>query len=461
MKQKMKNDSGQLVSLSSWLISRQPSSLPDDIKLTARRCIIDTLGVMLAGSDRPVTRGLRSLVVNDKGRSSLTGTRLRASAQDAALVNATAAHAFDFDDNCYAGFIHGSAVIVPAALAVAEDLGASGEDFLTAVAVGSECLYRLCKSLKNISYHHGWWTTGTLGPVGACSAAARLLGLNEEQTAQALAMALSSGAGTKAVFGTDCKPLMAGYASQRGVMAALLARNGVGGPLDLLSHSAGLVSLCNEGQLESSWLQEDCPLWCLRDPGIDIKRIPVCLSSHAAVDAVLELSKQQTFSVEDIASIECDVPDIVRINLIYDQPVSGQQAQFSLPFAIANTLLHGDIRLSHLSEDNIRDSRLRSVMRKVSYHTSERWRTAAAQGQAPEGAEVSIHLHSGAELKCYVAKARGAATHPINRQELSNKFMQCCENKMNPQKAGWLLDQLWQVDRLDSVLRLEPGDLSE
>lgn len=440
------NKRPSLVALAEWLSSQKTAALPQEILHIAKRSLIDTLGVMLAGSQHHVARRVRETLPLAPGSANLVGCTVQTDPITAALINGVAAHALDFDDNCYAGFVHGSAVVVPAALAVADSTGAQGESLLKAIALGSECQYRLGMALNNELYHSGWWTTGMLGSVGACAAAATILDLDTTECANALGMAVVSAAGMKAVFGTDSKALLAGSASQRGVMAVLMAQAGISGPIDAIEHSAGLVALCNNHQLVEKWLQEPPTEWCLRVPGIDIKRFPLCLSSHAAVDALLFLQRQHAFTVAEVAYIECDVPDIVRTNLKYDQPLNAQQAQFSLPFAIAQALLAGEITLSQLETSHVLSPALQELMTRVSYHTSECWKTPERASHAPEGAEITVHLHNGTTYRRFVAQARGTASLPLSDDELSTKFTQCCQPILGRSKTQKLLTGLWHID---------------
>ncbi|KGT92856.1 hypothetical protein NG99_13000 [Erwinia typographi] len=440
------NQRPALASLAEWLINQRTAVLPDDILHIARRCLIDTVGVMLPGSTRSVSEKIRQTLPLGEGEACLIGLDRRTDPLSAALINGVAAHALDFDDNCYAGFVHGSAVIIPAALAVADTCGASGEQLLRAVALGSECQYRLGMALDNQLYHAGWWTTGMLGAVGACAAAAVLLDLDSGQCANALGMAIACASGMKAIFGTDSKPLLAGLAAQRGIMCAFMAQAGMSGPVDVIEHPAGLVALCNNRRLIRKWVQEPSSQWCLREPGIDVKRIPVCLSSHAAVDALLCLRQQHGFTARDVTRIECNVPEIVCINLKYDRPVNGQQAQFSLPFALAQALIAGDVTLSHLDDANVLTPELQTLMAKVSSHTGTRWSEATLATLAPEGAEITVYLNNGNSHSHFVAKARGAASAPLSDDELSNKFMQCCQSVMPGDSAHKLLTHLWRIE---------------
>lgn len=195
------------------------SSIPAPVRQTACRALIDTFGVALAGSQTPLIRQLVTILTTE-GEAGIAGHHRQVGALEAARVNGCAAHALDFDDNCYAGFVHGSAVIVPAALAVAQQCHCDGAALLASIVAGSECQYRLGEALGQTLYHRGWWTTGVLGVVGAAVAASHLLNLDVSRTAHAIAIALSATGGNKSAFGSDAKPVMAGLAAERGVLGS-------------------------------------------------------------------------------------------------------------------------------------------------------------------------------------------------------------------------------------------------
>ncbi|MFM2478665.1 MmgE/PrpD family protein [Celerinatantimonas sp. MCCC 1A17872] len=439
-----------LVSLANYLNHQKEQVLPNRIIHIAKRCLIDTLGVALAGSQHLAVRKARCALSTGGKGAHFIGCREQSSSATAALVNATAAHVLDFDDNCYAGFVHGSAVIVPAALAMAETLNVTGKELLKAIALASECQYRVGMLLDNELYYQGWWTTGILGTIGACAAAATLLQLNAEQSACAFGIAVASSCGMKNIFGTDCKSLMAGIAAQKGITAAILAKEGLSGPTDALEHPSGLINLCNNGHSNPDQFKIDTQTWCLEEVGVDIKRIPLCLSSHAAVDALLHLKHQHHLTVEQIQRIDCDVPQIVVTNLIYDKPQTAQQAQFSLPFAIAQSCLSDTITLDHLCDENLQCEQLNSLMAQVSYTSSSQWDLAQMAKEAPEGAEVTVHLKDGTSYSHFVAKARGAASVPLDDEEISAKFSQCAQGVLSQNNIHKLLDDLWHIEAINT-----------
>ncbi|NWE48325.1 MmgE/PrpD family protein [Pseudomonas gingeri] len=444
-----------LVALSRWSSTVRLEQVPSAVRYAAKRCLIDTLGVTLAGSHSDVATQARTigLAVSATGHSELLGHAQRLSAPAAAFVNATAGHALDFDDNCYPGVVHGSVVIMPAALAVTQMRDLDGAALLMAFVVGAECEYALANALTRQLYERRWWTTGLLGVVGACAAACHALGLDAERTASALGIALSGTAAMKACFGTDAKALMAGRTSEAGVMAALLAEQGSRGPVDIVEHANGLAVMFNAGVLKT--LPPLGEPWNLLDPGVDIKRIPLCLSSHAAVDALKDILGSGGVAVTDIAEIICDVPPIVIQNLTHDLPTQRQQAQFSMPFAMAGTCLLGDITLAALTPESINRPDMQRLMKRVRMHSSERWNSEWLD-QAPEGAWVKVVRNDGGSVERFCARPLGAAVNPLSRAQLHDKFMGCVTPAMPTAQAQALFEHLEQLERIPRVRRLLP-----
>ncbi|WP_197028151.1 MmgE/PrpD family protein [Bosea sp. 117] len=441
--------------IAAWSSGFDGGAVPPAVRAVARNCLIDTVGVALAGSTAAVAGRARQVAVATSalGACRLFGTPLKLAAPAAAAVNGTAAHALDFDDNCYAGVVHGSAVIVPAAFAVAEMADASGNALVDAVIAGSEAEYALGAAATMTLYEKGWWTTGVLGPVGAAAASARLLGLDAQATGAALGLALAGTGGAKAAFGTDAKPLLAGRAAEAGVLAALLAAQGASGPLDAAEHPRGFAALFNGGVFDVAAIAALGTGWRLLDPGIDVKRIPVCLSSHAAVDAVLDLVRAHEVPVGAIARISCDVPPVVIANLAYEKPRTRQEAQFSMNFAIAASLLKGDLGLAHLDDALVREPAVVALMARISSFTGPRW-DAAARLAAPEGAHVRIELDDGRVLEGFRAFPRGAAADPLRDEEIDAKFLACAALAIRPAQADALLGRLRTIETQPSVRRM-------
>jgi 2-methylcitrate dehydratase PrpD len=273
----------------------EPLELPHAALVAGRRAILDTIGVTLAGSHEEAVRILRT-VVAPAGPATLLGCGTSASALDAALLNATAAHALDYDDTHASFRGHPSATIVPAALAAAELMGASGAELITAYVLGLEVAGRVGQSFGTSHAAQGFHSTGTLGVLGAAAASARLLGLDAEASAATLGIAASSAAGLRANFGFMAKPLHAGNSARAGLLAALLAQRGFTATDEILDAPRGFTEIFSPGDggpvMAGPVLDEQ---WQVLSPGIAVKKYPCCNRGHRAADAVLTLVHTHDF----------------------------------------------------------------------------------------------------------------------------------------------------------------------
>jgi len=202
--------------------------LSADARELVRQCVLDTLGVAIAGADEEVTRIVRDFCLREGSNpaASLVCHSGRVSVRQAALVNGTASHALDYDDCNLTMPGHVSAAVLPAVLALADARGSSGRDLITAFAAGYEAGCSVGAMLAPGHYDRGFHSTGTSGTLGAAAACARLLGLDAGSTAQALSIAATTASGLKGLFGTMSKPFHAGRACENGVLAAELAAGG-------------------------------------------------------------------------------------------------------------------------------------------------------------------------------------------------------------------------------------------
>lgn len=435
------------LSLSQWASGVTGTDVPDHVRHIVRTCVVDTIGVAVAGSGTGVAAMARQVAKQNacRGSADVLGSGTTASAATAAFCNAAAAHALDFDDNCYAGFVHGSAVIVPAAIGMAQALDAKGSDLVTAIAVGAECEYAVGAAAGMSLYQKGWWTTGLLGPIGAGVAAGHLLKLDADQMRSCIGLAVAGAGGTKVCFGTDAKALLAAQASETGLRWACLAAAGASGPSDPFSHPAGFAALHNDGAFDHAACRDLGRAWRLQTPGIDIKKYPVCLSSHAAVDIVAELMAQGSFAHDDVDEVLCDVPPVVAANLKYSSPVSAREAQFSMEFAVAAVLCCGTLGLDQLHDEVLASDAVRALMQRVRMVSGTMWDADRCKA-APEGASVLISLKDGRRYSGYRTHALGTAANPLPAADVRSKFLGCAEPSLGRKAAQNLLHSLERLD---------------
>lgn len=411
--------------IAAWSSGLDLAALPPEVVAAAKRCIVDVAGVSLAAAPLPLMQRVLAHArhVYAPGLAGTLGLAGCFSPVGAALVNGTAAHALDFDDTSYAGIMHGSAVVLPAALAATEEVGGDGRRLIEAFVAGSEVAYAIALLCGTRHYLRGWWSTATLGAFGAAAAAARGLGLTAAQSTAALALAGAQANGQKAVFGTDAKPFVVGRTAATGVEAALVARRGLRGPPDVLEGKCGFLQMLNDRHADTGEIDRLGNVWRLLKPGIFFKQYPVCSGAHAAVEVTQQLIRQNGLTGDDVRKVVCEVTPIVAMSLVHDRPATPQEAQFSMPFAVGVMLARGELCIGSLNEATLRDPRVREAMDKVEMRRVD----ALHADDAPEGARVIVTTTRGNEIQGYLGQPTGMPENPLSNARLQEKFLRCAE----------------------------------
>ena len=431
--------------IAKWAHALNLDAVPDDAQRVAKRCIVDLVGVSIAGASRAQSRRIADYAsqVHTPGPSTVFGSPARLSPVGAALVNGTVGHVLDFDDTSYTGIMHGSTVVFPSALAAAESAGADGRRLLEAFVAGSEVAYAVAVLCGHGHYHKGWWSTATFGTIGAAAAASRALELSERQTADALSLASLQSGAQKAAFGTDAKPYLAGQAAAAGVESALLASAGVSAPRSALEGTNGFIQVLNDGVLDYEGIERLGTQWRLVDPGIFFKQYPVCSAAHAATEVTRRLMDKHGLQCDSIQQVVCEVPPLVASSLLYDIPANLQEAQFSMPFAVGTILARGRLGVENLTEDGLSDPFVQSGMSKVEMRRID----ALQHTEAPEGARVSLMTDEGAEIADYLGIPTGMPSNPMSDEQLHEKFLSCtAAGGLEPGRATALLKYLTNIE---------------
>jgi 2-methylcitrate dehydratase PrpD len=305
--------------------------IPDDVATVARQCVLDWFGCAVAGSGTELGEILRDVVTGAAGPSSIVASRRTCAAGAAALVNGAIGHALDFDDTHLEMGGHPTAPVWPAAFAVAEEIDASGADLLTAFVVGFEVEAQVGRALGAAPYERGWHTTSTAGVIGATAAAAHLLRLDAVRFGHAAGIAASQSSGLKANFGTMTKPLHAGQAAERGILAARLAAHG------FTANPAALEA--NQGLLQATGAERRDPVvtegWSLGRTLF--KYHASCYLTHAPIEAALAAGDR--IAPADIGSLGVEVHPALLDVCGIPTPTTGLEAKFSLRGTVALALL--------------------------------------------------------------------------------------------------------------------------
>lgn len=445
--------------LARWVSDASRRWSPEAVA-QAERAVADTVACMIAGAgDAAVSRVRQGLGGwGSGGRSTVIGRSDGLDAPWAALVNGTAAHALDYDDVLDPAASHVSAVLVPALLALGEEVGASGADLVDAYIVGVEVQECLAEGLNMDHYTRGWHTTLTLGAPAAAAACARLLRLDAAFSLAALSLATSHAAGFKRQFGTNAKPLHAGLAAKHGIVCARMAAAGLTadpapfeGERGFLALLAGPGAAGFDGVLDRLTRQP-----AVVAPGVWLKRYPCCASTHRAVDGLLDLMDEERLGAGDIASVQTEVSEAAVRNLMYDRPANEMQARFSMPYCIAAAALDGDLRLDTFGQASLGRADIAAFMPRVRMHTDPA-QPADMPSTTKSWATTKVATRDGRTFERRVVDPRGYPDRPLSEADLARKFADCARGQPAEIAAGFAawrhIDTCKHLDALYAGLR--------
>ncbi len=447
--------------LARWVTEVRFEDLPDAVVSSAKARVCDTLGIAVAARSTAAAEAARAVVGRWGGtpEARLVGEDTRLPAASAALVNGTCAHALDFDDTHLPSVAHPSAPLVPAVLAQAEAVGASGRDTLTALVAGYEVYVRIAmaqfdpESRNSLMFENGLHATSIIGAVAGAAACGKLVGLDADGVANAIAVACSLGAGLIEAnrSGGTVKPLHCGWAGHSAVTAAALVEEGLTGPSTVLEGRFGFLRAYagSRGRTDElvAGLGGD---W--RTPKIFYKPYPCNHFTHAIVDAALSL-KADGLRPDNVRRVEIGTaaPSWRTIGDPIEEkrrPRSPYHATFSAPFVFATALVGGGglgVTMDDFTEETLADP--------------ERMRIAEATDVVPDEecsllfphqfpAVVRVETVTGERLERRVMENRGSMSRPLSSEELFAKL---------EQTAGVLAGALFEAcERLDDLQDVGP-----
>jgi 2-methylcitrate dehydratase PrpD len=324
--------------LASYSSSLRFEDIPQDVHTIAKHCVLDWLGVTLAGSREDAGRIVREEALEQGGapQATLIGDGSRTSIAQAALVNGTASHALDYDDVHFAFLGHPTAPVLPAVLAVAERDARNGRDLITALVAGIEVGSRVGQYVTEAHYVRGHHATGTLGAFSSAAGTARMLGLDAEVCATALGIAATQAAALKSMFGTMCKPLHAGKAAANGQYAALLAQRGFSSRRDGIECSQGFADTQSPVVDPEGVLDGFGERFHTRD--VLFKHHATCYGTHASIEALTRLRNAHGIDFRNVDKVEIRVPTRNLNVCNIQEPRTGLEAKFSLRLVSAMAL---------------------------------------------------------------------------------------------------------------------------
>jgi len=439
------------------IVAMRADTMPAEALAWSKIGLLDTIGVTLAGAREDATRIVEEVLASPSAGACLVfGSNRRIGPLDAALINGTAAHVLDYDNATNTMFGHASATMMPALIAAGEAFGGSGRDLLAAHVVGFEAGARLGRGVNMHHYEKGWHPTSTLGVFAVAAACAHFLKLDEDQTATAMAMATSLAAGIKANFGTMTKPLHVGQCARGGLMAALLARRGFSANDSAFEHKQGFFNVFNgagtfdAAKIFDSWGE---PLDIVA-PGACYKQYPCCASTHAAVDAALDIRKQITqmrgpIDATQIARVESWTSAQRLAHTNRPLPASSLDAKFSVQYCVARALLDGRVQFEDLEGDAYCEPRVVDLLKRT--HATPFAEGAFSSGNHV-GAELTVTLADGRAFTAKIAKPLGrTSANPVSDAGMMAKFESCAARALPAAQVKEVAQAIEQIEQCKSI----------
>ncbi|MFW3895149.1 MmgE/PrpD family protein [Pseudomonas bharatica] len=404
-------------------------------------CLLDWLGVTLAGSDHALVTVLANDAIAEHGVGEwrLPGRVERVRLRDFVLVSGVAGHVLDYDDGLAPMMGHPSVAILPALLAVAVGQACSGAELLDAIVLSVEMAARVGLLMSEQHYERGFHATGTLGAIAAAAGCARLLRLGEQQSLIAIGLAATRAAGLRASFGTGGKALHAGWAALNGYTAARWAQRGYDGPLDILGDRCGMQALAGELDVRSALAP---PVDGSHMMAVTFKQFASCGLTHPAIRAALHLRSTHALQERDIEQVQVWVNPRLQTICTIDTPLTGLQAKFSLRATVAMAFSGVDMSApAAFSDASVNTVEHLALQARVGVLLDE--------GLPLNGCRLVVRARQFEYLETGTSTAKGCSSHLL--QGLLKKFDSLASQIVGARRSSELASSIMGIAHADLV----------
>ena len=436
--------------VAQFVASRTFEDIPSAVRERATLVMLDAIGTAYAASRYPFAPvALSALSSLGSGDSTVIGTAATLALRDAVVMNGVLVHGLDYDDTYLPGSVHLSASCVPVVLGMGAHAKASGRDMLMATVLGLEISARIAAAAKGGFVNAGFHATGIAGVFGSAVAAGRLMQLDAAQhtLAQGVALSVTSGTLQPLQEGSWTKRLHPGWAGASGITAAAFARAGYVGPAQAYEGHFGLYTCFlgehKAGAQPQSVVEGLGETW--EFTRTSIKLFPACHQLHAFMNCAIKLSKEQTFSADNVDSVRtliCDaaVPLVCEPLASKLKPSSSYSAQFSLPYSVACALMRGKFGLNEIEAPSYTDDELLKLANKVSYEIDPNPGFPKSRS-----GEVIVKMKDGRELRW---RDNILPDEPASAESIVEKFMQNTDGILSHARAEQIRDAVLGLEQV-------------
>lgn len=445
--------------LARFSATLQFDDLPSEVIAHIKLSILDSIGVCLHGVTLPWTRHVQDMVEAEgaQAEASIFGSGKKTSAANAVLVNSTAGHAFELDDIHKESIIHPGSLALPVALALAEAQGAaSGQALITAIVAGYEVGARVGNAATVRLLLNGFHPQGTSGAFAAAATAARMLDLDPDQTLHCLGIVGSQAGGLMAAQeGAMVKRLHSGRAAQSGIYSAQLARRGFTGVEDVLEAAYGGYLVTHSDNPAPEKLTAGLGgVWEVANVGF--KPYAAVTSIHTALDALLQIIRDNGLSADDIAAVDVAVSEATYVHCAWEYKAQGlTAAQMNLYFGLAMIAIDGDAFVEQYREDRLQDPAVLGFIGRITARIDPEIEAMGAAFR--HAARVSVRTHDGRVFDAEILNRRGSAENPLSAADVERKFrdvVRSCLPAAQTEDLIGLVQGLESQSTVDDLIRI-------
>jgi 2-methylcitrate dehydratase PrpD len=450
--------------VAQFVLSTKASSIPADVMHLGKRSILDGIGLALAGnaaeSGHIVRTYLKSLGIPTRRGATVIGTSMKVPARFAAFANGIAIHADDYDDTqlavakdrVYGLLTHPTAPALPPVLALGEIGNRSGLDVLSAYQVAVEAETKISEAIDPRHYDHGFHSTATIGAIAAAAGAARMMGLNLEQTRRALGIGASQSAGLRENFGTMTKPFHPGRSAESGVVAAEFAKMGWTATPIVLEAGRGFFKAAGGGYDPAAIEGKLGNPWTFAFPGVSIKPHPSGSLTHPGMGLMLDLIRKHDIRPEQVVKVKVGTNRHMPNALIHHRPTNELQAKFSMEFCMAILLLERRGGLAEFTDKVVNSPKVKRMIEKVEFGVHPE---AEAAGYEKMTTLIDIELADGRKIGGRADFGKGSPSNPMTDGELAAKFRECAAwGKLPKANADKVVNLVFNLEKLKSIREL-------
>jgi len=420
--------------------------LPQAVVLRSKEVLADTLAVIAAGAQETEMRALRQRLGGGDGVAAMIGAGARTESAKAALFNGTAGTFLELDEGNQFGRGHPGIHVIPAALAVSEENHLPGRDFLTALVLGYEIGTRIgiaCK-LRMSMHPHGTW-----GTVGAAVAVGKLMGYDKDKMREIINVSSSLGLATSRktmLEGGTVRNVYAGVSNYMGVLAHDLVQSGFTGEADGLGTIFG--SVVSETFSIGAMLEDLGKRYEIARNYF--KMHACCRYNHGTLDALEQIVTAKAFKAEEIERVDVETYSLAA-QLSDQSPRNMLAAKFSIPFAVATTLVHRSTGTESFRPEAVQQPSVKDLAGRVFVKEDPKL-TAMMPARRPS--KVRVTLKSGEKLEAEVTMNKGDFEDPYEAADLERKYYSLADPVWGHEKAKQIRSQVMAFEQVGDVTQV-------